>query len=206
MELYTRMQGSTKLSRLIFFFAVHCFWVVNLVQSLRFRAAITFFFGITAFFVPESKCHGWLVWGQITYVDRLTYFICPTCTGDNFVLPWTMYSLSLSLVSPLTYFLFWMNTHRSLAGWKWKQTIYAKKSDFSSEESNHDTWKERRALKRLSLHCARSKTTWDVNVASCDLLASIPHDPPSTSLQASSRFSSMNEWMNEWMNDSILIV
>jgi hypothetical protein len=29
--------------------------VVNLVQSFRFRAAITIFFGITAIFVPQQK-------------------------------------------------------------------------------------------------------------------------------------------------------
>ena len=42
------IQGSTKLKHKIVA-------LVDLVQSLRFRAAITFFFGINAFWVPASK-------------------------------------------------------------------------------------------------------------------------------------------------------
>ena len=51
------IQGSTKLSckNLIFLFLFSFPVVENLVQSVRFHAAITFFFDSTVCFVPESK-------------------------------------------------------------------------------------------------------------------------------------------------------
>ena len=61
------------IKKLDFLFCFSLFWVVNLVQYSRFRAAITFFFGITAFLYPaqNSRAPWWF-------------------TGDSFVLPWLM--------------------------------------------------------------------------------------------------------------------
>ena len=47
-----------------FLFSFHCFWVVNLVQSLRFREAITFFFGITCFFCARIKIVHHMIHGR----------------------------------------------------------------------------------------------------------------------------------------------
>ena len=65
-----------------FLFCLSLFWVVNLVQSLRFRAAITFFLVLLPFctrtIIPSTK---WL-------------------TAENFVLPWNKHAVGLVCLAP----------------------------------------------------------------------------------------------------------
>ena len=60
-------QGSTQIvaiKKLIFLFLFSLFWVVNLVQSFRFRAAITLFFDITAFLYQNQNTVNQMVDGR----------------------------------------------------------------------------------------------------------------------------------------------
>ena len=80
MVKFSRGEGSGKhtivaIKKLDCYFCFSLFWVVNLVQSSRFGATQTFFFGITSFLYHP-------------FCTRTKIPSTKWSTGDNFMLPW----------------------------------------------------------------------------------------------------------------------